>query len=156
MKKLILLASLVIGAIAVNAQTTPLTFKTSAGSSTGTIAGATTVTIYADVTATGSSTVTGAVVYAKTTCASCNIIPVVSNDGTNFSPIKSGMNYNSTAFTTTWFRTGYDTVMRGATSDSAATVFAYKFPTGYKFVGFSSIGSQAYTTGTFTAKGLAK
>ena len=157
MKKLIILASFIIGAISVNAQTTPLVFKTSAGSATGTVTTSST-TMYVDVTSIGSSSITGQCVFAAVTgggITNSNILPVVSNDGTNFTPIKSGLNYNATAYTTTWYKTGFDTVMRGATTDTALGSVVYKFPTGYKYVGFKIVGTTNVSV-TLTAKGLAK
>lgn len=153
-----ILASFLIGAIAVNAQTTPLVFKTSTGSATGTVTTSST-TMYVDVTNLGSSSVTGQCVFSAVTgggITNSNIVPVVSNDGTNFASVRSGFNtQSSVSGATTIVKYAFDTVMRGATADSALGNVTYKFPTGYKYVGFKIVGTTNVSV-TMTAKGLAK
>lgn len=165
MKKLIFLASFIIGAIAVNAQTAPLVFKTSAGAATATITKNGTATMFANVTAVGSSSITGQVVFNKTITFGTNrgycstaIIPVVSNDGTNFSPIKSTQQSGSLVGGT-WAIQGYDTCFRGQLAvDSSLTSVQIKFPTGYKYVGFKFVGGSSDSTlmNVTSATGLAK
>lgn len=164
-----IIAALLVGANLSYGQTVPLTFKTSAGVASATVSGATTSSIlYADVTNTGSSSVTGIVTLAaaypvSTGARTGNVIPVVSNDGTNWAHIKSGLNWASYAAPAAqaFFSTGYDTLIRGTSanpnvlSDTAIGTSAYKFPTGYRYVGFKWVGVSG-TVSSFTAKGLAK
>ena len=154
MKKIMIIAALLVGANLSYGQVAPLTFKTSAGSATGSVAGAATTTIYVDVTNLGALSVTGSVALATGTSyksVNCNVIPVVSNDGTNFSVIRST---NGTWALTAYTAAAVDTVLRGATLDTAA-ILPYKFPIGYRYVGFKCVGASGGTV-SFSAKGLSK
>ena len=157
MKTLIILASLLIGAIAVNAQTTPLTFKTSAGL---TVDSTTNTVIYADVTNLGSSSVTGVMYFVSTPSvknSNAVVIPVVSNDGTYWSPVKTNWSYTVGSGVIAPQVPTSDTVYRGigtfAVTDTASG-YNYRFPTGYKYIGFK-LATQSGRS-AIAAKGLAK
>lgn len=163
MKKLLIIAAILVGANLSYGQAVPLTFKTSSGSTIG-ASGATSAVIYADVTNTGSSSVVGVATYYNSSTTYKNngaiVVPVVSVDGTNFTQIKSGgswYQFTGEAATTYYFKPVFDTLFKGtATIDTVAGSASYKFPAGYKYVGFKIFVATASSSSAITAKGLAK
>jgi len=160
MKKIMIIAALLIGANLSYGQTTPLTFKTSGGLTVDSTS--TSANIYAEVTNTGSLSVTASVTFVSTPTiknSNATIIPIVSNDGTNWSVVKqypTNVFAVGTASTAVVFAVP-DTLYKGvgtyAITDTASS-YNYRFPIGYRYVGFKLVPASGKSA--ISVKGLAK
>jgi len=156
-----IIAALLIGANLSYGQTTPLVFKTSGGLTVDSTTSS--AIIYTDVTNTGSSSVSATVYFVSTPTiknSAASIIPIVSNDGTNWSVVKQYLNNvfaSGTASTAVVFAVP-DTVYKGSGTyaiTDTASAYNYRFPTGYRYVGFKLVPSSGLKS-AISAKGLAK